>query len=1003
MVWSQRGRSTEPPVRASAPAAPPEPEPRTGEQGLRLRNRRLTLLTRIANSLIMGGDPRAELGPAFEAVAKEAGAEHYYNYLLGPNDAEMLVLEASGGLDDAQRAAFARIRMGEYLCGKVALTRAPIILHNLENARDEASAGVRAMGVRAYAGFPLLVHGRLLGTIAFSSRTVPRFSDLDIELIRTVSDQFAAALERGRLTEEQRQAEESLRGQKRILESVAAGAPLAETLDDLMLFIEAQEPGMRCGLLIVTDDGLHFRRGSGPSLPETYHAALDGVPITPPYLGSCGTAARRGEAIVVPDVANDTRFTDAWRELMLAHGSRAVRSIPVRASGGRMLACLSMHFDRPRDPTPARPDLSEVAVHLAGIALERARAEQSTAQALADAKLLQGISAELIREENVEALYGKILDAAIAIMHADFASLQMLYPERGSGGELRLLAHRGFNPEAAEFWEWVRPDSKSTCGAALRTGERVVAPDVETCGLMAGSGDLETYRQTGIRAVQTTPLVSRGGALVGMISTHWGGPREPSERDLRLLDILARQAADLIERSLAEAAQRATAELLGAVVSASPIPVIGIDLDSTVRVWNRAAEDVFGWSAGEVMGQLLPIVHDEKVEECRSARAALARGETIAGLETYRRRKDGSPIEVKIFGARLSDAGGRVTGAVLLLDDITARNTAARDLAAVESRLSTALDAGRLGAFDVAVATGAMSCTAQCKANFGRAADAAFSYASVLEAILPEDRERVEKTVADAIQQKGDYLAEYRCLWPDGSTHWIEARGRAEVLRDGVHVIGVSRDVTDAKLAEERQQLLTNELNHRVKNVLAIIQSMARQTARFTPEPEEFRDAFSARVIALGRVHDLLTKAAFSGARLDEIVRVSLLPFHSNGSRAVEIDGPPVLLKPGDAVAMSLALHELATNATKYGALSMPGGQVRVAWSVDGTGAKRVQFEWIERGGPRVAPPSRSGFGLRLIEKVAGQLDAEIAHDFLPEGVRCRFAMPLDERTPAAT
>jgi len=143
--------------------------------------------------------------------------------------------------------------------------------------------------------------------------------------------------------------------------------------------------------------------------------------------------------------------------------------------------------------------------------------------------------------------YEKILDDAVALMCSDFASLQMLFPERGSGGELRLLAFRGFNPEAAQFWEWVRADSHSTCGIALRDKRTVVAPDIATCDFMAGSEDQRTYLQTGIRACQTTPLVGRGGNVVGMISTHWRTPHQPSEKDFQLFDTLARQAADLIE------------------------------------------------------------------------------------------------------------------------------------------------------------------------------------------------------------------------------------------------------------------------------------------------------------------------------------------------------------------------------------------------------------------------------------------------------------------------
>ncbi|HKW52488.1 MAG TPA: ATP-binding protein [Stellaceae bacterium] len=186
----------------------------------------------------------------------------------------------------------------------------------------------------------------------------------------------------------------------------------------------------------------------------------------------------------------------------------------------------------------------------------RRRSEERLAGELAAARRLQEISTLLIQEGDVDTLYGHIIDAAAAIMRADFASMQMLYPERGKGGELRLLAFRGFDPQAATFWEWVRADSGCTCGAALRTGKRVIVSDVARCEFIAGSEDQKVYLESGIRAVQSTPLVSRSGRLLGMISTHWRAPHEPAESDLRLFDVLARQAADLIERAEAEASLR---------------------------------------------------------------------------------------------------------------------------------------------------------------------------------------------------------------------------------------------------------------------------------------------------------------------------------------------------------------------------------------------------------------------------------------------------------------
>jgi len=178
-----------------------------------------------------------------------------------------------------------------------------------------------------------------------------------------------------------------------------------------------------------------------------------------------------------------------------------------------------------------------------------ASARRLTEEALkaneSDARLLQELGAELMRQDDVGSFYQKIVDGASQIMRSEFASMQMLHPERGSRGELQLLAFRGFAPADAKRWEWVRAETRTTCGEALKTGVRVIAADTEN------SSYRDVYHDTAIRSVQSTPLFSRQGALVGMLSTHWNRPYEPSPRDLRNLDILARQAADIMDQQRA--------------------------------------------------------------------------------------------------------------------------------------------------------------------------------------------------------------------------------------------------------------------------------------------------------------------------------------------------------------------------------------------------------------------------------------------------------------------
>ena len=170
---------------------------------------------------------------------------------------------------------------------------------------------------------------------------------------------------------------------------------------------------------------------------------------------------------------------------------------------------------------------------------------------LADSRLLQAISSELITENDEKGFHERLLDAAISIMHSECASLQM-FKDDGGGGHLELIAHRGFSQEAVDRWHTVTCARMTACAEVLRTGHRVVVPDLTKCEFMAGSADLDFCLGSGLRAIQSTPLLSRSGVLMGVFSTHWRTVHAPSDRDLRLLDILARQAADLLERMLTE-------------------------------------------------------------------------------------------------------------------------------------------------------------------------------------------------------------------------------------------------------------------------------------------------------------------------------------------------------------------------------------------------------------------------------------------------------------------
>ncbi len=211
----------------------------------------------------------------------------------------------------------------------------------------------------------------------------------------------------------------------------------------------------------------------------------------------------------------------------------------------------------------------------------------------------------------------------------------------------------------------------------------------------------------------------------------------------------------------------------------------------------------------------------------------------------------------------------------------------------------------------------------------------------------------------------------------------------------GVFVQG--HDVTDVVTAAERQKLMIDELNHRVKNTLATVQSIAIQTARSHLDPRTFAEGFQARLLALSHTHDLLTRSHWEGADLGDILQHETA---AHGVHRVTLNGPPIALEPAAALSFGMIFHELATNAAKYGALSAPDGRVLVDWTVANQGGRTLHLTWREVGGPPVRPPEGRGFGSRLIERnVRHDLAGEVKLDYASDGFSADFSIPLDRGT----
>jgi two-component sensor histidine kinase len=378
----------------------------------------------------------------------------------------------------------------------------------------------------------------------------------------------------------------------------------------------------------------------------------------------------------------------------------------------------------------------------ANAARRQKHGELAKADEQPDVLLLHEISTSLIREGDVHGLYERIVDGAISLMSADMGSMQLLDPAKN---ELRLLAWRGFHPASAAFWDRINLDTAySSCGAASASGRRVVVPDTEACDFMTGTADLASYTLSNIRAVQSTPLVSRSGELLGMISTHWREPHQPAERTLRLFDLLARQAADLIERT-----QR-----------------------------------------------------------------------------------------------------------------------------------------------------------------------------------------------------------------------------------------------------EQQLRLLARETEHRAKNVLATVQATVHLTHADTVD--DFKKTLAGRIQTLANVQRLFVETRWAGAGIRQLANEELAAYSQRGDAHVQISGPECLLDPVTAQAISVILHELATNAAKYGALSVPNGNVQVEWWCES--GRPLVLRWTETDGPPVGSVTRRGVGTRIIEDMTrDQLRGEAKIDYRPEGLCCEIKLPALE------
>ena len=444
----------------------------------------------------------------------------------------------------------------------------------------------------------------------------------------------------------------------------------------------------------------------------------------------------------------------------------------------------------------------------------------------------------------------------------------------------------------------------------------------------------------------------------------------------------------------------ATDELLRLVIeSAHDYAIFSMDSEGLVTSWNSGAERLTGWSAEEIVGRTADVIFtpedraDGGPEQEREQAFATGRAED----ERWQQRKDGTRFWASGLMMQLED---RSQGFTKILRDRTEHHLANERVRLSEERF-------RLLATNIpqlvfrGLSDGSRTWPSPQWIDFtGLGVEASLGL-GWLDAIHPDDREGT-RTAWRTAQASGEYYFEHRIRRRvDGQFRWHQTRARAIHQLEGPPIdwVGTMTDVHDLRGLQERQKVLMAELQHRTRNLLAMTQSIATQTLRRSDSLGEFEREFAHRLAALSRVQGLITGVDYRNVDLRDLLTAELQAHegkHLDTGR-IRLDGPALPLPAAAAQALGLALHELATNAVKYGALARDNGGLAVTWQIDKHGSERIiVLSWKETGVSLSGTPERSGYGRELIERALPyQLGAETRLDFEPDGVHCTIAVPL--------
>jgi PAS domain S-box-containing protein len=579
-----------------------------------------------------------------------------------------------------------------------------------------------------------------------------------------------------------------------------------------------------------------------------------------------------------------------------------------------------------------------------------------------------------------DSILQKLADTALTLCRAHSAGLSLLEDEdQRQNFHWRAIAGRW-----AEHVGGGTPRDFGPCGTVLDRNMALLCTHPER--------DFPYFADVtpGVEEALLIPFHVRGEA----VGTIWVVAHDASRRfdrqDLRVMTNLSNFAAAAYQSTEADnALQR-----IAAIVDSSDDAIISKDLNGIITSWNKGAERVFGYTSDEAVGKPVTIlIPPERHDEEPAILERVRRGERIEHYETVRMRKHGSRIDISLTVSPVKNAVGKIIGASKIARDITERKRAdeiAQRLAALVESSDDAIISKDLNGIIRSWNKGAQQL-------FGYLAEEIVG--KPVTTLIPPELQHEEPAILARVR-RGERIDHYETvrIRKDGSR--LDISLTVSPIRDAAsNVIGASkiaRNITERKRSEQQITILAREAEHRAKNVLATVQATVHLSHADTPDG--LKHVIEGRIQALANVHRLFVETRWTGANLRNLVKEELAGYRQDGERRVRLNGPDIVLEPSAAQAIAVSLHELATNAAKYGALSEPNGRVDVAWSRTPDG---IALSWTETGGPPAKPPTRQGFGTRVMDAmIKGQMKGELRFEWRAEGLACEIAMPVSATEP---